>query len=516
MSIPGSASADATRLLAGQDPQLPPSAYRLLGKTGLSVSKIGFGTYRCSQENPNHRQALQHALQNGCNLIDTSANYTDGSSEALIGEVLNEEIVWNGRPRENFVVVSKAGYIQGENLQLARTKEQEGKLFSEIVKYQSELWHCIHPDFLEDQITRSLARMHLDTLDVYLLHNPEYFLLDAHQASPQITADTLNQFYERLRRAFICLEKMVSDGLIQYYGISSNGLPLPGNAPEFVDLGRVWQAYQDACLQLGKSVDEGHFAVLQLPLNWFETAAALVQNHHWQQKPYSVLQMAQRLNLAVLINRPLNAIRQNRLVRLASYGFDPDIDYNARLEHSLHQLQLREQQLQSSLDSLYGAPDALLHQTKQLFNVVAQLQQLAGQYYDISRLRELLQQQFLPYFRATVEASIKLLPEKQSDAAKEHLDAYQDEFSNCCQALIDREDSRNYQQIRHFAPFFDQEVPSLKTRASIAQKALKTLTDTPGVTSVLCGMRHQHYVESALEVMQSSKEVDGLKLLNWR
>ena len=36
-------------------------------------------------------------------------------------------------------------------------------------------WHCLHPEFLQDQLTRSLDRLQLETLDVCLLHNPEYF-----------------------------------------------------------------------------------------------------------------------------------------------------------------------------------------------------------------------------------------------------------------------------------------------------------------------------------------------------
>ena len=35
-----------------------------------------------------HREALHLALEGGINLIDTSANYGDGDSEALVGEVL--------------------------------------------------------------------------------------------------------------------------------------------------------------------------------------------------------------------------------------------------------------------------------------------------------------------------------------------------------------------------------------------------------------------------------------------
>ena len=56
------------------------AAYRILGRTGLTVSALGFGAYRVDAGTPEHGMALQEALEGGCNLIDTSTNYTDGES----------------------------------------------------------------------------------------------------------------------------------------------------------------------------------------------------------------------------------------------------------------------------------------------------------------------------------------------------------------------------------------------------------------------------------------------------
>ena len=79
------------------------------------ISEIGFGTYRIDKTQDDHKLSLKHALINGINLIDTSANYTDGSSEELIGEVIHELSDEEVLSRENLVIVSKGGYIQGKN-----------------------------------------------------------------------------------------------------------------------------------------------------------------------------------------------------------------------------------------------------------------------------------------------------------------------------------------------------------------------------------------------------------------
>ena len=140
MSIPGFANAESTSDFADRfRNQYPHPAFRTLGCSGWTVSQIGFGSYRCQQNNEMHVQALQQAIRKGCNVIDTSANYTDGASESLIGAVLNREIVWGDLKREEIVLVSKVGYIQGENMRIVRQGEKEDRPFEDVVKYTPDL-----------------------------------------------------------------------------------------------------------------------------------------------------------------------------------------------------------------------------------------------------------------------------------------------------------------------------------------------------------------------------------------
>jgi len=167
--MPGAASVEGTRRYAQRaiDQGISASAYRGLGRTGLVNSSLGFGSYRIDDRTPEHASALDKALLSGVNLIDTSTNYTDGSSESCIGNVLARQ------QREELIVVSKVGYVQEQALATARTREQRGSAFPEMVKYTEGCWHCIHPEFLADQLGRSLGRLRVEKVDVYLLHNPE-------------------------------------------------------------------------------------------------------------------------------------------------------------------------------------------------------------------------------------------------------------------------------------------------------------------------------------------------------
>src|SRR5271168_2087575 len=102
---------------------VPPVA---LGRTGLFVSPVGFGGYRIEEEEPQHAAALKLALRSGCNLIDTSSNYGGGSSERLVGKIVRELVESREMRREEIVLVTKVGYVQGSNLDLVRRRKKEG------------------------------------------------------------------------------------------------------------------------------------------------------------------------------------------------------------------------------------------------------------------------------------------------------------------------------------------------------------------------------------------------------
>ena len=68
--------------------------YNILGKTGLKVSKIGFGAWAIGgnmwghQDDNDSIKALNKALDLGVNFIDTALAYGNGHSEQIIGKLL--------------------------------------------------------------------------------------------------------------------------------------------------------------------------------------------------------------------------------------------------------------------------------------------------------------------------------------------------------------------------------------------------------------------------------------------
>ena len=463
---------------------------RTLGNAGLTVSAMGFGGYRIHPSAPEHGPALEKALLAGVNLIDTSSNYTDGGSEKLISRVLGKLLEQGQLHREQVVVVTKAGYLQGQNFELSQKRKQEGKPFPDLVPYAEGLEHCIHPEFLEDQLTRSLDRLGLEALDVFLLHNPEYYLAWA-QAQGIDQSEARGEFEARLVKAFACLEDMVAAGRIGCYGISSNTFVAPDTAYDFVSLATAWELAEQA-------KPSGHsLKVVQFPFNLLEPEAATLTN---QPDGQTVLELAREKGLGVLANRPLNAMCGDTLLRLAETPSATRTEPGQIME-LLSDLRESEDQLKNSLLPNLGLSRdewAAIGDHLSAAQVVADnWQELKG----VEHWRSFKGQYLLPRINGAMGYLAGGL--KQSVEGLKVLDAHLTRVSAAFQAVEDwhrAESADKAERIKQRAVAMagiSGEPPALE---ALAQRALYT---TPGVGCVLVGMRRESYVDQALAELKS-------------
>jgi uncharacterized protein YyaL (SSP411 family)/aryl-alcohol dehydrogenase-like predicted oxidoreductase len=473
------------------------NGFAVLGNTGLTLTRLGFGTYRVDTQNVDHREALKKALRTSCNVIDTSTNYTDGDSERLIGAVLAELIHAGELRREEVVVVSKIGYVQGQNLRLAEAREKAGRPYPDMVKYGDGVWHCIHPEFLADQLTLSLDRLGLTTLDVCLLHNPEYFLSEAAHRGEKDLARLRASFYDRLERAFAYFESQVSAGRLQYYGVSSNTVTSPADDPESTSLAHMVQAAQAAATSAG--CERHHFRVLQCPMNLFESGAAMTANTGPSNRQ-TLLEYAQTAGIAVLVNRPLNAMPapHSGMLRLADWPLD---DAPIDIAHHLSVIENLEQEYRHSI-----AP-AIPHAGQgmapaEFFNWASELQRVRPQVQGLEHWEQIEQHMIAPH----VNQVLQTLSQHLSGAASEKWEAWRDRYVPALLTLLggfrheatERSRARTASVSRVIDPF----LPEPHRIDSLSRKVLWILTSTPGVTCVLNGMRTPHYVENALTVLK--------------
>ncbi len=437
----------------------------VLGPTGLTVSRVGFGCYRIHEFEPEHRQALKDALLNGVNLIDTSANYTDGSAERLIGDVTREMIEQGLIAREEFVVVTKAGYVQGTNLRDAKERVGTGRALPETVEFQQDCWHNISPNYLEEQITKSLERMKLDCIDVLLLHNPEYFLKGG---------GGRDAYYLRIEKAFKHLENECARGRIKAYGLSSNTLPEVESRSDFTSLTRIYE--------IAKAISPtNRFQVVQFPFNLYEAGAALHLNNNRK----SVFDFAIEKNLGVLTNRPFNAFAKGRLSRLTSFPTHDEVEIKGNLHTTLG----RAIELEKKAPGFPKAPQG--------FQWAHALRENLNEMDDLLAWRDALYQQIYPSIRLALG---------RLDATQNQWSAdYQNAIGDLLKLVTSDLENLAEQKSKILSEQIQATTAELADSKTLSQRVLRLYLAFPGITTVLVGMRTSAYVKDVLEMSDPVK-----------
>src|SRR5256885_4350121 len=94
--------------------------YRVLGRTGLAVSEIGFGAWAIGgnaygnsygpTDDAESKRAIRRAYELGCNFFDTADVYGHGHSQTLLGEALHHE-------RDEVIIATKVrGNLRNHDL----------------------------------------------------------------------------------------------------------------------------------------------------------------------------------------------------------------------------------------------------------------------------------------------------------------------------------------------------------------------------------------------------------------
>jgi len=146
---------------------------------GVKIPKIGFGTWKMGGESTANfaedgrsLAALHSALELGYTHFDTAEYYAGGHAEELLGQAIHE----SGLARENLFITSKVS--------------------PEHLAYETVLDCC----------EKSLRRLGMDYLDLYLIHWPIRGM--------------------KLPETFRALNQLVKDGKVKHLGVSNFNLKL--------------------------------------------------------------------------------------------------------------------------------------------------------------------------------------------------------------------------------------------------------------------------------------------------
>lgn len=161
---------------------------RILGRTGLKVSVLGFGCGAVGGLMVNATQAEQEravawAIDQGINYFDTAAQYGEGKSETNTGRVLKALKV----PKEKILIGTKVRVPPAER----------GRIGAAIA----------------EAMDASLKRLGMDSVDVFHLHNA----ITEEGAAPDLSAETV------LNEVVPALEKLRQQGKTRFIGMTAVG-----------------------------------------------------------------------------------------------------------------------------------------------------------------------------------------------------------------------------------------------------------------------------------------------------
>lgn len=465
----------------------------------MNLSRVGFGCYRVDERVKEHYDSLTKALLNGFNVIDTSSNYSDGRSEILIGNALTDLISSGKIKREDITIVTKGGYIQGQNYKYALKRKEHGNPFTNVVEYGDGLWHCISPDFLEDQINRQLFRINQSFdggyIDVYLLHNPEYYLNWAsnNHHDKDISQD---EYYIRIKKAFEFLEEKVKSGKILYYGISSNTFPARSTKYEFTSLEII----------LNKIISGNkfeHFKFIELPFNLIESDACIERNQKNNTK--SVIEFAYENGINVLTNRPLNAITTKGLVRLADFEFS-EISEDEITKKIKLVLMLEDDFLKEKLTNLV-VPEYDMKMLNSLFIFGKSFDDNWKTFGSIEHLNDFIEH----YLMQRIDYLTEYFEDKITD------DYILDSFNNYMQEVFELLNTissyyKNFASRRsnYLHKIINDLLDSKYHNLTLSQKAVLLVNSIDGVSCTLVGARKEMYVDDMTKISDVEK-IDNAK-----
>jgi aryl-alcohol dehydrogenase-like predicted oxidoreductase len=225
----------------------------------LALSSVGVGTYlgdATDAADEAYEAAVGAALGSGVNVVDTAINYRHQRSERAVGRAIEAADV----DREAVFVATKGGFVPFDGDRpddpgrFVRETYVEPGLVSadDLVRGQ----HCLAPDFLDDQVDRSLSNLGLETIDCYYVHNPE----------TQLERFDADRVYDRLEATFERLEERAQAGDIDHYGVATwECFRVPEDDPGYLSLPEVVSRARSAAESAGSTAT--HFRAVQLPFN---------------------------------------------------------------------------------------------------------------------------------------------------------------------------------------------------------------------------------------------------------
>jgi hypothetical protein len=247
-----------------------------------------------------------------------------------------------------------------------------------------------------------------------------------------------------------------------------------------------------------RAVDESaqhHFRVVQFPLNLFEAGALLEPADDVEGS--AALEVAQRHDIAVLTNRPLNASVGGAMIRLATVPIEGAV---IEIDSQLARVAELEEVYRTRIaHDVPVGPEAI--EPDRLFRWAEQLREIDLKALSVEQWSG-IQGQVISQAGQVTLFLLRQLTGAVRDRWQSWHEQYIPELQQLLAAMRREVAERALAQSTVVSSVVNPSLPAERMRAPLSQKAMWVVASTPGVTTVLNGMRTKGYVEEAAEIME--------------
>ncbi|MFT5430490.1 MAG: hypothetical protein ACI9OJ_001165, partial [Myxococcota bacterium] len=261
----------------------------------------------------------------------------------------------------------------------------------------------------------------------------------------------------------------------------------PGRG-DFTSLTRLLEIAQEV------AGHDHHFSVVQMPLNLMEVGA-LIEDRGGHPSP-SVVSIAQQANLGLLTNRPLNALADGRLFRLADFDMAVPSD---RLDRLLKAVCRLEEEFAEGLGRTFDLE--LLSPGKEVFRYAEDLKQQAETLQDAVAWDDYIENRFGPEVSQLVNRIDDSLNGPIKMPWKYWLERYVGDVGKLIEGLRIGNARASQRRSDKISRAVSELVPEERRDARLSQRAVALLRGLGGVSTVLVGMRRPAYVSDMMAVL---------------
>lgn len=268
------------------------------------VCKLGIGLYQGEESDlvdARLFEIMEHALAMGINVVDCAPSYRNLRSEKVLGAIVRRY------PNQNFFISTKGGFVPFDFSQLVEAEDEfvqnlfnKGLIRPEL--FDKDYFQTFDWRFLDYLLANTLQTISRDYVDVYYLHNPEYFLAKVGR----------QRFIKVMKDVFVWLKNRIEIGQIKAFGIAS------------------WHGFfndsEETTLQLLDFVqlsDEvgirAYFQFVQVPFNFSQTKALFNKSQVTPTGKVPLVRLIQEERLTLHSSAPLGQ------GKLPAYSFPKEI-----------------------------------------------------------------------------------------------------------------------------------------------------------------------------------------------